>query len=284
MTGNRRQCLAAAAAGATMAALAFGGTVAQARSTSGSGATSTPAGNDVSSPQCSSALPRHSTFGIVGVNDGIAWSQNPCLGSEYAWARALAGSPAFYMNTANPAPHSSHYWPQSQTSDPALCKDATTVDDPGCAYDYGWHTAADALATASRVTSSADALGHTWWLDVEIANTWNGTSSANAADLQGSIDYLRSRGVPTVGIYSTSYQWGQITGGYSVATQASYAQAWAPEFTSPSGIGRSPDWVAGAPGSRQAPAYCKQSFTGVAVRLVQYPSGGFDADYSCPGQ
>lgn len=252
----------------------------EARSTAG--ATATPPGYDISYPQCSQAYPQKASFGVVGVNDGIAWSTNPCLASEYSWASSLAGAPGLYMNTANPAPSSKHYWPVSGSSDPALCKEATSTADPGCAYDYGWHTAAAAVGIAGSAISPGAATSATWWLDVETSNTWNGSTSANAADLQGSIDYLRSHGVATVGVYSTSYQWGQITGGYTVANSATYAQTWAPEFTSLYGIGASPDWVAGAGSARQAARYCGNSFTGVAVRLTQYPSGGFDADYRCP--
>jgi hypothetical protein len=190
------------------------------------------------------------------------------------------------MNTANPAPHSSYYWPTSGSSDPALCRDATSVGDAGCAYDYGWHAAADALkSTISTLTASGfpstAATSRTWWLDVETGNTWNGTGSANAADLQGSIDYLRSRGVPSVGIYSTSYQWKTITGGYTTTTAASYAAGWQPEFTSAYGISNSPDWVAGVGSLSGAKSNCSHSFTGVKVQLAQYASSGFDADLRC---
>jgi hypothetical protein len=205
---------------------------------------------------------------------------------EYKWAAGRPGSPGFYMNTANPAPHSSYYWPTSGSSDPALCQDATSVSDPGCAYDYGWHAAANALSStiaalaSSGIPSSAATTGG-WWLDVETGNTWNGTGRANAADIQGSIDYLRSQGIPAVGVYSTSYQWNTITGGYTTSTAPSYAAAWQSEFTSRDGIAGSPDWIAGASDARQAASYCSRSFTGVAVQLSQYPSGGFDADIRC---
>jgi hypothetical protein len=206
--------------------------------------------------------------------------------NQYQRAAGRPSSPGFYMNTANPAPHSSYYWPASGSSDPALCKDAGSATDPGCAYDYGWHAAANALSSTISALASAGIPGsaattRTWWLDVETGNTWNSTGSANAADLQGSIDYLRSQGIPAVGVYSTAYQWTTITGGYTTSTASSYAKAWQPEFTSAYGIAGSPDWIAGASSARQAAANCRRSFTGVAVALAQYPSGGFDADLRC---
>lgn len=240
-------------------------------------ATASTTGYDVSWPQCPSSFPRGGAFGIVGVTSGRPWSVTSCLRSEYSWALARPGAPAFYMNTANPAPHSSYYWPASGASDPVLCADNTSTTDAGCAYDYGWHAAADALTKAKSVTSSA--AQRTWWLDVEIANSWNGDGHSNAADLQGSIDALRSLSVPKVGLYSTAYQWNTVTGGYTIATEASYASAWG--FSSPNGLDLSPDWVAGATSASEAASLCSSSFTGATTALAQYPSGGFDADLIC---
>ncbi len=236
-------------------------------------------GHDISWPQCGAAYPTDGSFGIVGVTNGRAWSKNPCLGSEYQWAAGYPRTPDLYMNTANPAPHSSYYWPASGAKDPALCKDATVTTDPGCAYDYGWHTAADALAT-SKAALGANAQG-VWWLDVETGNTWNGDTSSNAADVQGSIDYLISQHVAGVGVYSTGYQWGVITGGYSTSNYSTYAAAWNAEFASPNGLSGVPSWVAGASGPSDAPGYCTSSFLGTATWLVQYIAGGFDVDYAC---
>jgi hypothetical protein len=109
--------------------------------------TSGSTGWDVSYPQCGAKLPTSGSFAVVAVNDGRPYSLNPCLGGsngEYAWA-VSRGTPALYMNTANPAPSSSYYWPTSSTSDPVLCLDSTSTTDPGCAYDYGWHAAGNAL-------------------------------------------------------------------------------------------------------------------------------------------
>jgi hypothetical protein len=236
-------------------------------------------GYDISWPQCGSAYPGDGAFGIVGVTNGRAWSANPCLASEYQWAAGYPRAPDLYMNTANPAPDSSFYWPASGVRDPALCQDATITSDPGCAYDYGWHAAANALATSK--TALGNLAQGVWWLDVETGNTWNGDASSNAADLQGSIDYLLAQHVAAVGIYSTGYQWGLITGGYSSGDASTYAAAWRPEFTSPNGIAAAPSWVAGASGPSDAPSDCSSSFLGTTTWLVQYVAGAADVDYAC---
>lgn len=47
--------------------------------------TTTPTvGYDVSYPQCGGRLPKDLAFGIVGVSDGLAYGQNPCLAQQYA--------------------------------------------------------------------------------------------------------------------------------------------------------------------------------------------------------
>lgn len=255
------------------------------------GSSAAPAGavgHDVSYPQCAGTGSSSTTvgsltgqFGIVGVTNGLPWSANPCLASEHGWASGLPYQPGLYVNTANPAPRSSFYWPVSGRSDPALCIDSTSTTDPGCAYDYGWHAAANALSTA--VASVPGAAVDSWWLDVETANSWNGNGTANTADLQGAADFLRSNGVPSVGIYTSSYAWSTITGDYTVNTAMTYQSAWSSEFTARYPLSQSPTWVAGAGTSATASSTCAAvAFTGTVPHLAQYNDGsGYDADLVC---
>src|SRR6478735_5936173 len=64
-------------------------------------------GNDISWPQCGKSLPKGQAFGIVGVNNGLANTTNPCLASELSWAGSSTGGTGqpkveLYVNTANP--------------------------------------------------------------------------------------------------------------------------------------------------------------------------------------
>jgi hypothetical protein len=214
-------------------------------------------GYDISYPQCGAAYPRTPAFGIVGVTKGLPWSGNPCLASEYAWAAAAAQAPAFYVNTANPGSASVRW----TYAGPRAC--SGTSDDLGCAYNYGWNAAKDALTYA--VAQTGLAAPRDFWLDVETGNSWSSTNlAANAADLSGARDYLLSQTgyVARVGVYSTGYQWNRITG-------------------SPAGWAATPNWLAGAPDASTAPSYCSRTFTGAKVELVQYIAGGFDNDHRC---
>jgi hypothetical protein len=233
-------------------------------------------GYDISYPQCGGAYPSDIAFGTVGVTRGIVFSANPCLGaggtgaSQLAWAGRNAG---LYMNTGNPGPKLSSRWPIGQTS-PRACATAASLgtDTAGCAYDYGWNSAASAYATAVRAYvslgwttsgSTRTPVANRWWLDVETANSWRTNVRLNIAALHGAADYLKSVGAASVGFYSFGTMWNQITGGTTAF--AAY-----------------PSWVAGASTLRGAKANCtRPAFTGGATVLAQYFASGFDADYPC---
>jgi hypothetical protein len=258
--------------------------------TSPASATVGDLGHDLAAPQCLSGgtttTPVGGTFGIVGVNGGTAWSENTCLQAQSAWASSLPQAPGFYANTADPAPTSSFYWPTSGSHDPALCRDATSTTDPGCAYDYGWHTAADALAKAAT-QSAISPTTVTWWLDVEAVNTWHGDGISNTADLQGMVDRLRAAGVPDVGIYGLAADWATISGSsalgasaYTRATSNAYRAHW--PFVPSYPIEDGPVWFAGAGTSPDAQAGCgNASLTGGERLLSQYSDSGYDGDYRC---
>lgn len=233
-------------------------------------------GHDVSHPQCTRSLPAGGAFGIVGVNGGRAFSPNPCLAEQYRWADDRPHSAGVYLNTGNPGPQS-QYWSKAGDRDPALCGNGS-ASDPGCAYNYGWKAAEHAMGAAVKAGVSKN---RTWWLDVETANSWDGTGVANTADLQGAYDYLRSRGVREVGIYSTDFQWRTITGGYHASSAASYRLAWAGAFVPKYRMELAPLWQAGVQGIDVAQARCGISFTGAPVRLAQFIADGLDHNLVC---
>jgi hypothetical protein len=241
---------------------------------------------DVSFPQCGGPLPRldNGYAGVLGTNNGIAFSRNPCLVGQLRWAKRLAGPPAFYANTGNPGPAGARVWPVGTTS-PRTCS-ASNPDSLGCAYDYGWNSAwqsysvavdaAQRLHHVDRENARARAANVEWWLDVETMNSWRTlddgptlhAQQSDVAAIAGEVDALRAIGVESVGIYSTRFQWNQITGGHRV-TQGRFG--WVPV------------WLAGYGSKADAIDGCSDtSFTGGPVQMTQYlGSDGFDADVVC---
>jgi hypothetical protein len=239
--------------------------------TAAAAATARERGNDVSYPQCGGTLPTASDFGIVGVDGGRPFAVNPCLAEQIGWARSF-GRPIYYVNTANPGPKLSTHWPLGQTQ-PRACT-RSRPDSAACAFDYGWNAAKDSLARARAAAASVgapDVTRSTWWLDVEVHNTWESLEYGerpkfvgnDTAALAGMQRFLERRGVRRVGVYSTLHQWRQITGDAT--------------------LGRAPVWYAGLGTRATARARCSPaySFTGGPVRLTQFARNGFDADLRC---
>jgi hypothetical protein len=209
-------------------------------------------GMDVSYPACQDPLPAApTTFAIIGVTGGRAYYQNACLIKEFAWAQTATIPPSFFMNLNSPGGALAF---KAQSGPKGNC---ATTDDMCLSYNFGYHDARLAYADAQSQETTAVM----WWLDVEEENSWSDNKAANAQVVQGAVDFLRSQN-RTIGIYSTSKQWGELMGSYSPAL---------------------PNWVAGAPDSDTAPTYCDAShaFAGGTVWLVQYTPGDFDADYAC---
>lgn len=204
-------------------------------------------GVDVSYPNCGVAIPK-SAFGIVGVTGGLVYSENPCLAEQ---AKQF-GNLSLYINTGLNASQDSPYYVAAQEG----CN-----GDPLCAaYNYGKNAANDAIAYAnSQGVGSAK-----WWLDVETENTWNGDVLQNQQSLRGAYDALKAYGATTIGAYSTSAQWQEITGGWK--------NGW-------------PNWGATTwTTAKQAQKYCKgHEFTGGPSLLMQFQSrqSKVDQDVAC---
>lgn len=274
---HRRRLLLAAATSLVLGGV-LGGTALAA------GAAAGDLGFDVSNADCAS-LPDTGTFGVVAVtgdpNDGGGrpYNQNPCLAAETTWAAARTATPSLYVNTADPGPASSH-WPTTQAAQRVPCQDVTSTSDSGCAYDYGWNAAADAVSRAAATVTAFNPRAVLWWLDVEAGNSWVGSTDAHAADLQGYVDRLRAEGVPSVGLYSPSQQWVDITGGFTRTTAAAYRSRWA--FAPVFPMELSPTWLPGFATHDEAATGCTgQTFTGTAALLAQYPLDPHDADVQC---
>ncbi len=186
-------------------------------------------GIDVSYPQCGTELPTGQAFAIVGVNGGTATTTNPCLATQLAWAAGATGTTVhddiqLYVNTGNPGSGAAS-WPRSGSNRYGSCDGS---DSTACAYQYGWDRALDD-ATIRGISRPEQFM---WWLDVEIANTWDyspGGPARNAAVLEGMTDYFTSIGVRGVGLYSTRYQWTRIVGdGVSATSSLNGLSNWRP--------------------------------------------------------
>lgn len=230
-------------------------------------------GNDVSWPQCRKTLPADPAFGIVGVNNGLANTTNPCLGEQLRWAQAIGVNPtgqpsvALYVNTANPG-HAGSWWPvsndypvgRSVPNPYGTCKDQDVGE--ACAYMYGYAKAFD----DAYVRGITDPQDYLWWLDVEIGNSWSADRTSNRAALEGMTAFFHSIQAD-VGIYSSSYQWRQIVG----------------PVAGSSNLYGLPTWLAGALSVSGAEANCSREplTPGGDVALTQFVAHGFDYDYPC---
>jgi hypothetical protein len=232
-----------------------------------------PLGIDVSWPQCGKTLPSGLAFAIVGVNNGLANTTNPCLADQLAWAESTVKKPqataqprvALYVNTANPGLAGS-WWPTSDVYQGTAVANpygrCEGKNDQACAYIYGYAKAYDDAV----VRGVSDPGRYFWWLDVETGNSWQPDKVANRADLEGMTAYFESIGAD-VGIYSTGYQWGQIAGA----------------VPSNSDLAGLPSWLAGARTLNGAKSNCVLAglTPGSRVTVAQYVSGGLDYDVAC---
>ncbi|HYA45751.1 MAG TPA: hypothetical protein VED59_09090, partial [Acidimicrobiales bacterium] len=240
-------------------------------------------GFDVSWPQCSprgsaaiQPLPGGHDFAIVGVNDGTISGFDSCFAAEAVWA----GSSLSVYIVLQAAPGGN---PPQEASGPKASCAATSNTCEG--YDWGYNYARDDM---SFVKSQGLNPG-IWWIDVETGEGWPTSPRAqvvNAAIVQGALDAIHAAG-RTAGIYSTWYQWGQITGSYVPA-------------------GDPPLWIPGAAGisggAFSAQSYCQRAlqpgdpsklnsanigFADGIPWLVQYGYAGgsnpsnVDPDYAC---
>jgi hypothetical protein len=147
-------------------------------------------GYAISWAQCGYEYPKPPyDFGIIDVTAGWSLTHNPCLKSEFMWARQAAYPPTFYINlTYPPEPYRKGLAP----------------------YEYGYETARDAYEYAA----SQDAESPMWWLDVQIKSAWSGDRTINQKVAQGAIDFFKEKNLST-GLSTTPYQWRAIMGDFN---------------------------------------------------------------------
>ena len=216
------------------------------------------AGYDFSYLQCGATVPS-AQFGIVGVNAGYPFTHyNLCLTAEYN--AAPAGHASVYVNTGYDPTYTAIDGRHTEQD----CADASIQVNATPAQQAAW---AVGCSEAERDVLYANNQGAVspaaWWLDVETANSWSTSDlSLNRHTIEGLVTRLRASTSAPIGIYSTSYQWGVITGGYQPAVDAT--------------------WVAtGQRTLKRARTYCTgASFTGAPIWLVQYVAT-YDHDSAC---
>jgi hypothetical protein len=221
-------------------------------------------------------LPANPDFAVVGVNNGKINGFDACFAAETAWAGANLST---YI-IVEPAPGGN---PVQETTGPdASCAPKSNVCE---GYNWGYN-----YATADMAFVNAKGLNpKVWWVDVEIGEQWptaRADQPVNAAIIQGALAAIKNEG-HIGGIYSTWFQWGEITGSYIAS-------------------GAPPLWVPGAyalsGGNFSAQSFCQRAlfpgdpstlssasigFAGGVPWLVQYgydgatPPDGVDPDYSC---
>lgn len=223
-------------------------------------------GYDVSEYQCGVLPAARQQIAVVQVTDGYLDSTpNPCYVQESLWAGPDMSAYVYMDGLPFPAPASAADGPAG------ACGPADRMCQ---SFNYGWNWAAHWLA----YSRSVGVYPRLWWLDVERYSGWNGAAS-NARLISGAIAALRAGG-SEVGVYSTTDQWAEITGGLPLP-----------------GV---PLWVPGA-GNMHGPGmtaqgFCRSggyAFGGGRVAMVQFgyqgsfpgtytgPAVPFDRDYAC---
>lgn len=215
-------------------------------------------GYDISYPQCKQGdrpLPG-ANFSVVGINNGRAFTTNPCFGRQ--WSKAVKPR-SLYVNSG--------YYPPNLVLVGDGCRRTAQRNMPAAdtahrdAYMIGCGEAEHALGVARRAGADSATM---WWIDVESSNSWDDQDvTLNRNSLLGEIERLDAEGI-TVGLYSSAKEWNEITRGW----RAPWVRA---------------NWF---PTSKPMGEVCAQpGFSGAPVWLVQEtvpaPDPVVDVDHVC---
>ncbi len=212
-------------------------------------------GNDISFPNCSSAIPTTSSFGIVGVNFGSDYTANFCLSEE----ASKFHNPWLYVNSNYPGDTEAA---AKYNATPNVC----AAGDVNClAYDYGYNAGVQDVVYTNHVKVDSAV----WWVDVETTNSWQGTVAQHQQDIIGEVQGIEAEhralygNSVFAGFYSTTFQWNEITAGLQAGLPVWYA----------TGLGNVPNIT----------DYChSSSFDGGHLAIIQYLENNLDTDFSCP--
>ncbi|HEY0373638.1 MAG TPA: hypothetical protein VGC94_02520 [Amnibacterium sp.] len=217
-------------------------------------------GIDISYPSCSRVIAPGVPFGIVGVNGGRPYSDNPCAAAE---AHAFTNV-SLYVNTG--------LYTGGSFFAKAMAYGGCAAKDRSCgAYWYGYLAGLEAYRYAKAQGLAGAA---TWWLDVEVMNDWSTSTALNDRSILGEHQAIAdltpatgTRPRAVIGVYARAGEWSTITGG-GLATRH-----W-------------PVWLATGltkQTTTQLARFCTKSFTASKVQIVQWIGPGTlnDLDYGC---
>jgi hypothetical protein len=223
-------------------------------------AAGTPPGQDVSWPQCSSrqggyGLPMPSAsapFVVVGLTDGRAFTANPCVSSQAAWARRAGVPTAAYLVATYPTRAEVRAW-SSGPRRPRTLRDQV--------YNVGVAQGRAAL----RVLARSGLRARSVWVDVEQnrRRPWSANPDLNVALIQGVVAAVRGAAYRP-GLYTNSSSWSLYTDGARLGLA---------------------EWRTVGPHTRAVAAQAcgARPLNGGQVLLVQYWTSTVDHDIACPG-
>lgn len=217
-------------------------------------------GYDVSWPQCPNGQPMppaSTSFVVIGLTNGLAFTVNPCVSSQLAWARTHGVRTDAYAMATYPT--------QAQFDQYQAAGPWSTATREGQLRNVGYAEGRAALATLAANSFKPKMV----WVDVEprTKQPWPGATNsdllANREIVTGLLRAIEDAGFGT-GIYSYLSGWQQITGGWQVPQYPVWSPAGRLDFAS------------------EARDLCvKPSFSGGRVFLAQWTDGTYDYNITC---
>jgi hypothetical protein len=271
------------------------------------GGSSTPTGNDISYPQCGTALPTSPAFAIVGVNDGLANNLNPCFGpsasypsysqSELYWALAASVGDttqpraSLYVNTGDPGDAYNGAaiadWPSTGTTPYGTCSTATVILDSGavvlgansdaCAWQYGYNMAVQDVGRLQAAATAIDSQAPPLTVAATAASYpwWLDVETGNSWQADTTMNVADLQGM----IAALQAAGATTIGAYSTSSQ--WNTVTGGTGSASGALYQLPTWLPGARTLSGARSNCEQtSFTAGRVVLTQWFAHP-DGDYAC---
>ncbi len=223
----------------------------------------TERGYDISWPQCPNGQPMpptNTSFVIIGLTRGLAFTENPCLADQVGWAKtnaipAQAYAMATFPTDAQLSEHGERGpWAASSRADQLR--------------NVGYAEGAVAVAQLAKIGWKPGVV----WIDVEPrpAQPWPGSTAAQKMEnryvIAGLMRALHDNGYG-YGIYSYLNGWLEVTDSWQLPGVPVWATAGKLDYPA------------------EAEDRCTTaSFSGGPVHLAQWTDGTYDFNLTCDGQ